>query len=109
MSAGGPARRKASLGKSVSADIRHQRRRDRDGAVWLLVGLEQGRNRARQRDAGGIQRVDKLGFLARPGAGPDVRTPRLIVGEGARARDLEPLPYPGRPRLQVVGLGGGET
>jgi len=53
--------------------------------------------------------MDELGFLARPGAGPDVCAPRLIVGERARARDLEPLPHPGCPGFQVVGLGGRET
>src|SRR6266550_891632 len=109
MSAGGPARRSAPLGNAVSADIRHQRRRDGDGAVGLLVGFEQRRDRARQRNTRRVQRVHEFGLLAGPRAGANVRAPGLIVGVGAGARDLEPLADAGRPCLEVVGLGGREA
>src|SRR6267143_1374708 len=109
MSAGGPARRSAPLGNAVSADIRHQRRRDGHGAVGLLVGFEQRRDRARQRNTRRIQRVHEFGLLAWPRAAANVGPPGLIVGVGAGARDLEPLADAGRPRLEVVGLGGREA
>src|SRR5881396_1385706 len=101
----GPAR----LGNAVSADIRHQRRRDGHGAVGLLVGFEQRRDRARQRNTRRVQRVHEFGLLAWPRAGANVGAPGLIVGVRAGARDLEPLADAGRPRLEVVGLGGREA
>src|SRR5467141_4232019 len=101
----GPAR----LGNAVSADIRHQRRRDGHGAVGLLVGFEQRRDRARQRNTRRVQRVHEFGLLAWARAGANVGPPGLIVGVGAGARDLEPLANAGRPRLEVVGLGGREA
>src|SRR5882672_11822232 len=109
MSAGGPARRSAPLGNAVSADIRHQRRRDGHGAVGLLVGFEQRRDRARQRNTRRIQRVHEFGLLAWPRAAANAGPPGLIVGVGAGARDLEPLADARRPRLEVVGLGGREA
>src|SRR5439155_10121590 len=101
----GPAR----LGNAVSADIRHQCRRDGHGAVGLLVGLEQRRDGARQRHTGRVQRVHEFGLLAGPRAGANAGAAGLIVSEGAGARDLEPLADTWRPRLEVVGLGGGEA
>src|SRR5205809_107408 len=101
----GPAR----LGNAVSADIRHQRRRDGHGAVGLLVSFEQRRDRARQRNTRRVQRVHEFGLLAWPRAGANVGAPGLIVGVRAGARDLEPLADAGRPRLKVVGLGGREA
>src|SRR5258705_2822464 len=109
MSAGGPARRSAPLGNAVSADIRHQRRRDGHGAVGLLVSFEQRRDRARQRNTRRVQRVHEFGLLAWPRAGANVGAPGLIVGVRAGAGDLEPLADAGRPRLEVVGLGGREA
>src|SRR6266511_5300751 len=101
----GPAR----LGNAVSADIRHQRRRDGHGAVGLLVGFEQRRDLARQRNTRRIQRVHELGLFAGPRAAANVGPSGLIVGVGAGARDLEPLADARRPRLEVVGLGSGEA
>src|SRR6266404_798470 len=101
----GPAR----LGNAVSPDIRHQRRRDGHGAVGLLVGFKQRRDRARQRDPRGVQRVHEFGLLAWAGAGANVGPPGLIVGEGTGARDLEPLSNTRGPRLEVVGLSGREA
>src|SRR5947199_5546778 len=101
----GPAR----LGNAVSADIRHQRRRDGHGAVGLLVGFKQRRDRARQRNTGRVQRVHEFGLLAGPRAGANAGAAGLIVSEGAGARDLQPLADTWRPRLEVVGLGGGEA
>src|SRR6266566_5252064 len=109
MSAGGPARRSAPLGNAVSADIRHQRRRDGDGAVGLLVSFEQRRDRARQRNTRRVQRVHEFGLLAWARAGANVGPPGLIVGEGAGARDLEPLADTRCPGLEVVGLSGREA
>src|SRR3989441_612745 len=109
MSAGGPARRSAPLGNAVSADIRHQRRRDGHGAVGLLVGFEQRRDRARQRNTRRVQRVHEFGLLAGPRAGANVGPPGLIVGVGAGAGDFEPLANARRPRLEVVGFGGCEA
>src|SRR6266436_6287623 len=101
----GPAR----LGNAVSADIRHQRRRDGHGAVGLLVGFEQRRDRARQRNTRRVQRVHEFGLLTGPRAGANVGPPGLIVGVGAGAGDFEPLANARRPRLQVVGFGGCEA
>src|SRR5436189_5245002 len=100
----GPAR----LGNAVSADIRHQRRRDGHGAVGLLVSFEQRRDRARQRNTRRVQRVHEFGLLAWPRAGANVGAPGLTVGVRAGARDLEPMTDARRPRLEVVGLGGRE-
>src|SRR5437867_567394 len=108
-SAAGPARRSAPLGNAVRADIRRQCRRDGHGAVGLLVGLEQRRDGARQRYTGRVQRVHEFGLLARPRAGANTGAAGLIVSEGAGARDLQPLADTWRPRLEVVGLGGGEA
>src|SRR5882762_2804667 len=107
-SAGGPARRSAPLGNAVSADIRHQRRRDGNGAVGLLAGFEQRRDRARQRNTRRVQRVHEFGLLAGARAGANVRAPGLIIGVRAGTRDLEPLADAGRPCLEIVGLGGRE-
>src|SRR3989454_9018700 len=101
----GPAR----LGNAVSADIRHQRRRDGHGAVGLLVGFEQRRDRARQRNTRRVQRVHEFGLLTGPRAGANVGPPGLIVGVGAGAPDLEPLANAGAPRRQGVGFGGCEA
>src|SRR2546425_2830232 len=101
----GPAR----LGNAVSADIRHQRRRDGYGAVGLLVGFEQRRDRAWQRNTRRVQRVHELGLLAWPRAAANASAAGLIVGVGAGARNLEPLADARRPRLEVVGLGGREA
>src|SRR5206468_1213872 len=101
----GPAR----LGNAVSADIRHQRRRDGHRAVGLLVGFKQRRDRARQRNTRRVQRVHEFGLLAWAGAGANVGPPGLIVGERAGARDLEPLANTRCPRLEIVGLSGREA
>src|SRR6267378_5299234 len=101
----GPAR----LGNAVSADIRHQCRRNGHGAVGLLMGLEQRRDRARQRHTRRVQRVHELGLLAGTRAGANVGAAGLIVGVGTGARDFEPLTDARRPRFEVVRFGGRET
>src|SRR6266545_3890498 len=62
-----------------------------------------------QRNTRRVQGVHEFGLLAWPRAGANVRAPGLIVGVRAGARDLEPLADAGRPRLEVVGLGGREA
>src|SRR3989440_5414711 len=98
-----------SLGKTIRADIRHERGRQRHGAVWLLVRFQESRDRARQRDARRVQRVHELRFLAGTRPTADVGAACLVVRERAGARDFEPLPDPRGPRLEIVRFGGGEA
>ena len=52
--------------------------------------------------------MHELRLLARTWATADVGAARLKIGKRARARDLEPLADPRRPRLKIVGLRGRE-
>src|SRR5690349_11847593 len=92
------------LAEAVGAEIRPQHLGNEDGAVGLLVVLENAGDRAREREAGTVQRVHeaRLFALRRPEA--NVRAARLEVGEGAAGADLEPRADSGGPRLEVVGL-----
>src|SRR3954468_23437874 len=75
---------------------------DRDGAVWLLVHLEDRRDDPGQREARPVERVDELRLRALLGPVADRHAPRLVVAEvGARA-DLEPALDARRPDLEVV-------
>src|SRR3989454_2186194 len=112
---GGPARRSAALRatgggrhQALHSEVRDERRRNRHGAVGLLPRLEERRDGAWQRHPRRVERMRQLGLRARRRAVADVGTPRLKVGEGARARDLEPLADARRPDFEVVRLGAGE-
>src|SRR5690349_5668718 len=109
----GTARRSATLRATgrhepLGSQIGNERPWDSHGAVGLLVGLEQGRDRARQGDARGVERMRELRFGARGRPVTDVGAARLEIGERARARHLEPLSDTRRPHLEIVLLGGGE-
>src|SRR5437016_1251252 len=112
---GGPARRSAALRaigggrhEALHSEVWDERRRNRHGAIGLLPRLEERRDGAWQRHARRVERMRQLGLRARRRAVADVGTPRLEVGEGARARDLEPLADARRPDFEVVRLGAGE-
>src|SRR5882762_7120382 len=114
---GGPARRSAASlratgggrHETLHSEVRDQGCRNRHGAVGLLPRLEQRRDGAWQRDTRRIECVHQLRLRAGGGAVADVGTPRLEIGEAARARDLEPLADTRRPDLEVVRLGAGEA
>src|SRR3954464_2608035 len=114
-SAVGPARRRALLppaallGEAVSADIRHQHRRDGHRAIGLLMCLEQRGGGARQRDTGGVERVHEFRLLPGTGPAPNIRAARLIVGVRTGARYFEPLSDARGPHFEIIGLGGGES
>src|SRR5574342_142877 len=70
--AGGPARRSAALRgtggrrrEPLRPDVRDEGPGDGHGTVGLLMGLEQGSDRARQRHARRVERVDELRLGAR--------------------------------------------
>src|SRR5512140_2279803 len=93
----------------VGTEVRRQRLRDADGAVRPLVVLEQGDDRAREGHPRGVEGMHELRLGARFAPEPDVRPPRLEVGEGAGTRRLEPGPDPRRPDLEIHGAGAAEA
>src|SRR5690606_8950830 len=87
--------------EALAAEVGHERRWEHHRAVGLLVVLEQRDDRPREGHAGGVQRVHELRLGARLAPEADPGPPRLEVGEGARARGLEPAAHPGGPHLEV--------
>ena len=86
-----------------------QRLGDDDGAVRLLVVLEDGDERPPDREAGAVQRVQEPRL--RPGlrAVAQARAAGLEVLAVRARRDLAVRLLPRQPDLDVVGLGGGEA
>src|SRR5437762_2107529 len=88
----------------TAVGTRAQRRGDRDGAVSLLIVLEDGDDRAAHGEAGTVQRRDELGLAAIGGAIADVRAAaaeRVVV---RARRDLRVLFQVRAPDLDVVAL-----
>ena len=71
-----------------SSHVRPQRRGHHDRPVLLLVVLEDGQQRAADREPRAVQRVHELGLAAALAAEPDVGAPRLERLEVAAGRDL---------------------
>src|SRR6476646_7236872 len=99
----------------VSPQIRPQRLRNDNGAIGILVVLEDAGDRARQRKARSIQCVNKARLVALCRAKANVGATSLEIGEVAARRHFEPRTDTGRPRLQVerhrgreAGIAGGE-
>src|SRR5687767_1628387 len=103
------ARRRMTLAENVGAQVRAQRLGDAHAAVGLLVMLEETDDRAREGDAGTVQRVHEARLFPRARAIADVGPPRLEVEEVRAGRHLEPLPDSRSPQLEVVGLRARET
>src|SRR5581483_4327885 len=68
---------------TIGAEIRAQHFGDDDGAVRLLVVLQQGGDRAREAEARAVQRVNELRFFPARRTVANVRASRLEVGERA--------------------------
>src|SRR6476661_1900072 len=79
-----------------SSATRGQSLRDPNRPVGRLIVLEEGDDRARKRQARCVERVDELRLGARLAPEADSGAARLKIGEGARARDLEPRGDPRR-------------
>src|SRR5690348_13793995 len=102
-------RSSATRGQPVGAEVRGQSLRDPNRPVGRLIVLEEGDDRAWKRQARCVERVDELRLGARLAPEADSGAARLKIGEGARARDLEPRGDPRRPDLEVVGARGAEA
>src|SRR5688572_21107534 len=81
---------------SVAADavapteVGPQRLGDQDRPVRLLMRLDDGGQRPRQREPRAVQRVDELGLGAHLRSMADRHAAGLVVAEVADAADLEP-------------------
>src|SRR5580765_6630682 len=78
----------------VDAEIRAKRGRNGDRSVGVLMMLQQTGDRARKGQPRSVERVHESRLLAFGGTIPDVRSPRLEIGERAARRDLEPRADP---------------
>src|ERR1041385_457984 len=87
----------------VRSEIRHQDVGNPDGAVGRLVVLQQRRDGPRERHARRVEGVHELRLGPGRRAEADVGAAGLEIGEGARARALEPGADAGGPDLEVVG------
>jgi hypothetical protein len=67
------------------SQVRDERRGDGNGAVRLLVVLQERNDGAREGDAGRIQGMHEIWLGVRARAVPDIRTPGLKIRECARA------------------------
>src|SRR5687768_17949581 len=103
------APRRIGLRQPVRGEIRSERGRRGDGAVRILVVLEETGDRAREREPRAVECVHETWLLTLGAAVPDVGTPGLKIEEVAARRDLEPGAHAGRPRLEVVRLGAREA
>ncbi len=92
-----------------AAHVGAQRVGDDDGAVGLLVVLEDRDERAADGESRAVQRVHEL-RLTRFGIAPArLHAPRLKRFAVAARRDLAVLALPRQPDLEVVGLRGAEA
>ena len=82
---------------------------DADGAVGLLVVLEDGEVGAADGEAAAVEGVQELGLLRAGGAVADVGAAGLEALEVGAGADLAVELLAGEPDLEVVGLGGGEA
>src|ERR1700692_166000 len=81
---------------------------DEDGAVLLLVVLQDGDEGAAYGEARAVQGVQEAG-AAGGGAVAEIRAAGLEVLAVAAGGDLSVGALGGEPDLEVVGLGGGEA
>src|SRR5512132_2788454 len=79
-----------ALPEAVCAEVRAERRGNRDRSVRLLMMLEDRGDDAREGEAGAVERVHQARLPSLRGPVLDPRTSRLKVGEVAARRDLEP-------------------
>ncbi len=82
---------------------------DADGAVGLLVVLEDGEIGAADGEAAAVEGVDELGFLGAFGLVADVGAAGLEALEVGAGGDLAVGLLAGEPDFEVVGLGGAEA
>lgn len=96
-------------GNEVTAHVGTQGFGNDDTAVFLLVVLQDGGDRAAYGQAGSIQGVDEFRLRLGVAAEADVRAPCLEVEEvGARGNFAVPVGF-GQPDLDVVSRGAGEA
>ena len=79
-----------------------------DRSVSVLVVFHNGNHKARERNAGTIDSVNK-GGLAVFVSVADAGAARLVVLEVGAGGDFQPLILRGRPQFDVVALGGAEA
>src|SRR5690606_34547501 len=80
-----------------------------DAAVRLLVVLQDGDERADDRQPGAVECVDEARAATIRWAIADVRAARLEVPRVTARADFEPLLAAGRPQLDVELAAGGEA
>src|SRR3990170_3165368 len=78
-----------------------------DGAIGLLVVLENGDQRPRERQPRAVERVHHFGVGARAAA--EAGAASLEVAAVRNRRDFQPLAATRSPGLHVIGLAGGEA
>ena len=87
-----------------AAHVGHERVRDGDAAILLLVVLQDGDQRAADGEAGAVEGMDEAVVLAALGAVARVHAPRLEVAANGTGGDLAVGVLPRQPHLDVVGL-----
>src|SRR6185295_15941215 len=80
-----------------------------DGAVGLLVVLEDGDERPADGEARAVERVEEARLAAVRGAVAEVGAPGLEVGAVRAGGDLAVGVLAGEPDFEIVGLGCGEA
>src|SRR5947208_9153933 len=97
-------------GEAVEAgDVRPQRRRNRHGAVGVLVVLQHGDDGAADGEAGAVQGVAEVRLATALRLEADVDAATAEVGVVRAGRDLAVLALSRQPDLEVVALGGAEA
>src|SRR5689334_9056539 len=92
-----------------AADVRTKRGRDDHRAISLLVLLEDRNQRATNREARAVERVDRTRSLAGRRPVADLGAPRLEVLVVRARGDLAERALAREPDLDVVGLGRAEA
>src|ERR1039458_1319392 len=86
--------------------VGNEGRGDADGAVGLLVVLEDGEVGASDGEAAAVEGVDELGFLLAGGAEANVGAAGLKALEVGAGADFAVKLLAGQPDFEVVSFGG---
>src|SRR5215213_10794041 len=91
------------------AHVGLENRWNRDAAVLVLIVLQNGHERAADREAGAVERVHEARLLLSRRTVAGIHAARLEIRADRAARNLAIHPLPRQPHLDVVGLGRREA
>src|SRR4051812_13332314 len=103
------ASRRIALAQALDAEITAKRSGDEHAAILLLMMLQNRGDDAGKREARPVQSVDEARLSTIGRFVPNICAPSLEISEVAARGNLEPLPYPRRKDLQVVGVRARES